>query len=74
MLVEVDFPRFMATSMLDIDVQPTYFRVTVRRPEKLDKVIQVWPSCSFIQRFPPRTHTVGSSCSFSCFTSAPVLL
>ena len=40
-VVDIEFPRFMDTSLLDVDVQPTYFRVTVRRPEKRDKVIQV---------------------------------
>jgi len=27
--------------MLDLDVQPTFFRVTCRKPEKHDKIIQV---------------------------------
>lgn len=37
----ISFERFLDTSMLDVDIQPTYLRVTLRKPEKKDKVIQL---------------------------------
>jgi protein TilB len=44
-IVRVTFPKFLDTSQLDIDVQPLYFRITMRRPEKHDKVIQITFPC-----------------------------
>mmetsp|Transcript_32691 Transcript_32691/g.63873 ORF Transcript_32691/g.63873 Transcript_32691/m.63873 type:complete len:441 (-) Transcript_32691:162-1484(-) len=43
--VDIDFPKFMDSSMLDVDVQPTHFRVTVKKPEKHDKVLQLLFPC-----------------------------
>ena len=40
-IVEIGFPKYMDTSLLDLDVQPTYFRVTIRKPEKHDKILQL---------------------------------
>mmetsp|Transcript_42699 Transcript_42699/g.134536 ORF Transcript_42699/g.134536 Transcript_42699/m.134536 type:complete len:403 (-) Transcript_42699:868-2076(-) len=40
-VVRIEFPKFMDSSMLDLDVQPTFFRVTCRKPEKHDKIIQL---------------------------------
>jgi protein TilB len=44
-IAKIMFPKFLDTSMLDIDIQPTYFRVTLRKPEKHDKVIQITFPC-----------------------------
>mmetsp|Transcript_42922 Transcript_42922/g.104984 ORF Transcript_42922/g.104984 Transcript_42922/m.104984 type:complete len:440 (+) Transcript_42922:24-1343(+) len=40
-IVDIAFPKYMDTSLMDVDVQPTYFRITVRKPEKHDKVLQL---------------------------------
>ena len=42
---KIGFPKFLDTSMLDIDIQPLYFRVTMRKPEKHDKIIQITFPC-----------------------------
>mmetsp|Transcript_30256 Transcript_30256/g.76129 ORF Transcript_30256/g.76129 Transcript_30256/m.76129 type:complete len:445 (+) Transcript_30256:94-1428(+) len=43
--VDIDLPKFMDSSLLDLDVQPKYFRITVKKPEKHDKILQlIFPS------------------------------
>merc|ERR1719261_712076 len=41
----IGFPKFLDTSMLDVDIQPQYFRITMRKPEKHDKIIQITFPC-----------------------------
>lgn len=41
MVVDIAFPKYMDTSLMDVDVQPTYFRVTIKKPEKHDKILQL---------------------------------
>jgi len=40
-VVRIELPKFMDSSLLDMDVQPNYIRITVKKPEKHDKYIQV---------------------------------
>lgn len=49
-VVDIAFPKYLDTSLLDMDVQPLYFRVTVRRPEKHDKILQVMDSSCCVRR------------------------
>ena len=44
-IVRINFPKFLDTSQLDIDIQPLHFCITMRRPEKHDKIIQITFPC-----------------------------
>jgi hypothetical protein len=70
-VVDIEFPRFMDTSLLDVDVQPTYFRVTVRRPEKRDRVIQARRAAAERTRGVVPGGVVGGAFSVSCDCSYP---
>ena len=44
-VVDIAFPKYMDSSMMVLDIQPWYFRVTVKKPEKHDKILQLLFPC-----------------------------